>query len=376
MNEPLSRTIRLIFLGIVVAVVLIVVGAGVGWYVGGGSLRPVISASGEVAPPPSEAGFVLPTPKPTFTALPSPSATGVLTPTQAATLVPTPVDTPVGGYVRFTVQVPLVTLYQGPGNGYPFLGAVNQGTTLLVAGRTPDGSWWLVCCMENQSGWIPLENNNVLVEGDAGAVDVLEVPIRMQGSPVEPISQQPQTSSAQPTIPPAPAAPVVSAPPTQPALPTAFIAPTAAPAPPAAPSFEPSRSLDARLNALGVAIAPADVAPGQPYWRVVEIIWHDESESGGRHSIFVDVLDEQGSRVVGQPITIVWPDGSQQLPMEAKPFPEYGTNFPMYAAGQSYSVRVDGLPSESVHGMGLGDLNQRDWNVHVEYLIKFQRAIR
>lgn len=152
--------------------------------------------------------------------------------------------------------------------------------------------------------------------------------------------------------------------------------PTNTPEPaPAAPS-EPARNLDPRLGALGVSVEPANVPSGQPYWRVTEIIWHDEDQAEGRHSIFVNVLDENNERLVGQPVTVRWGGGSETLPTEPKPFPEYGMNFPMYAAGQSYSVWVEGLPSDRVHGMGLGDLDQRDWNIHVEYLITYQKVVK
>jgi len=123
---------------------------------------------------------------------------------------------------------------------------------------------------------------------------------------------------------------------------------------------------------LGVTIEEAKVAPGQPYWRVVEIIWHDEEEAGGRHAIFLDVLDENGDRVVGQPVKFGWLDGEEIRPIRPRPAPEYGTYFPMYAAGHSYHVQVEGVPSE----VGLGTIEQRDWTIHVEYLIKFQRAVK
>lgn len=147
-------------------------------------------------------------------------------------------------------------------------------------------------------------------------------------------------------------------------------------APPA--SAEPGRNLDSRLGALGVGIAPANVAPGQPYWRVVEVIFHSEAESGGRHAIQIDVLDERGGRIVGQPVTISWGGGSAQVVIENKPFPEYGANYPMYNAGCSYSVSIGGLPSESVTCLGLGDLGEaRNWRKdHVEYLVKFQKVIK
>jgi hypothetical protein len=153
--------------------------------------------------------------------------------------------------------------------------------------------------------------------------------------------------------------------------------PVPPPAPPAPKvGTEPARNLDSRLAALGVNITEANVASGQPYWRAVEILWHDESQAGGRHALLMDVLDENGGRVVGQTMTIAWGGGSQQILVEPKPFPEYGANFPMYKAGCSYSLRVDGLPSDTINCLGLGDLNLRDWTIHVEYLIKFQKVIK
>ncbi len=139
---------------------------------------------------------------------------------------------------------------------------------------------------------------------------------------------------------------------------------------------EPPRNLDPRLGQLGVSIEPATVPSGQPYWRVIEIIWQDEQQAAGKHSVFVEVLDENGNRVVGQPVVFAWADGKTVSPTENKPPPEYGVNFPMYSAGQAYSVWVEGLPSDKVHGLGLGDLEERWRAVHVVYLIKFQKVVK
>ena len=152
--------------------------------------------------------------------------------------------------------------------------------------------------------------------------------------------------------------------------------PTATPVPPPAASSAPPRNLDARLGALGVTIQDANVAPGQPYWRVIEVLWHNEEEAEGRHAILLDVLDENGGRIVGQPVKYSWSGGSAIQNVEDKPFPEYGSNFPMYAAGQSYNVSVEGLPSDVVHGLGLGTPEKRAWTIHTEFLIKFQKAIK
>ncbi|MCS6825787.1 MAG: cyclic nucleotide-binding domain-containing protein [Caldilinea sp.] len=136
------------------------------------------------------------------------------------------------------------------------------------------------------------------------------------------------------------------------------------------------RVLDSRLGALGVTIEDASVEPGQPYWRLVEVRWEDEQEAGGKHHIYVDVLDENGNRVVGQPVTVFWGDGSYTAPLEDKPAPDLGFNFQMYAAGYAYGVRVEGLPSDVLRGAGLGDLEKRFFGIHVSYYLVYQRTIK
>ena len=56
------------------------------------------------------------------------------------------------------------------------------------------------------------------------------------------------------------------------------------------------------------------VGSGQPYWRIVEVGWQNEKESGGKHHIYVEVLDESGNRLVGQPVTVYWGDGNHTGP--------------------------------------------------------------
>ncbi len=151
--------------------------------------------------------------------------------------------------------------------------------------------------------------------------------------------------------------------------PTTVEAPTkATPTATPASSTAVARKLDPRLDALGVTIEEADVAPGKPYWRVVDIGWHNEKEAGGRHHIYVDAKDESGTNLAGQPIKFFWDGGEQVLPSS--------TNLPMYAAGYSYNVQILGLPSDTVRGLGLGSIEQRYHNIHVEYFVQFQRTIK
>lgn len=143
--------------------------------------------------------------------------------------------------------------------------------------------------------------------------------------------------------------------------------------PPAAP---PSRIWDSRLDRLGVKVEEAPVSPGQQYWRLVEARWADEAESAGKHHIYVEVLDENGNRIVGQPVTVWWGDGNLTLPTENKAPPDFSWNFQMYAAGFAYSTKVEGLPSDVVTGAGMGSLEQRFYGIHTSFYFTFQRATK
>ena len=129
---------------------------------------------------------------------------------------------------------------------------------------------------------------------------------------------------------------------------------------------------DPRLTALGVRLEPAAVPPGVHYWRLVEARWADGQESGGKHTIYVEVLDPRGNRVVGQPVIFEWSSGSQTLAVENKPAPDWGVNFAMYATLGSYSARVGVESSDRVFGMGLGTIEAPDFTVHTCFYLTFR----
>ncbi len=160
------------------------------------------------------------------------------------------------------------------------------------------------------------------------------------------------------------------------AAPVVEAAPVEAAAAPAEAAPARPRTLDPRLDVLGVTIADAQVNPGEQYWRAIEVRFADEQESGGKHHVFVDALDENGSRIVGQPVTVFYGDGSLTLPLEDKPAPDFGFNFQMYAAGYAYSAKVEGLPTDVVQGMGMGDVQNRFKGIHTSYYVTFQRATK
>jgi hypothetical protein len=136
----------------------------------------------------------------------------------------------------------------------------------------------------------------------------------------------------------------------------------------------PPCSLDPRLSGLGVRVEPASVASGQPFWRLVEARWADEHEAGGKHSIFVEVLDVNGKRAVGQPVVFQWAGGAVVLLVEDRPVPDWGVNFPMYNTLGSYAVNVGGAPSDRIVGLGLGTAEAPHVKIHTSFYLIFRWA--
>jgi CRP-like cAMP-binding protein len=143
-----------------------------------------------------------------------------------------------------------------------------------------------------------------------------------------------------------------------------------------AAAVQPSRAWDPRLDRLGVALQEANVVSGQQYWRLIDARWADEIESGGKHHIYVEVLDESGNRIVGQPVMVTWPEGALAGTTEDKAAPDYAYNFQMYAAGYSYTVNVEDLPSDRLSGAGLGSIEQRNYGIHTSYYLTYQRTTK
>jgi len=156
-----------------------------------------------------------------------------------------------------------------------------------------------------------------------------------------------------------------------------FIPPTATAVPQAAAvAAAPSRAWDPRLDQLNVKVQDASVGPGQPYWHLIEARWADEKESAGRHHIYVEVLDENGKRITGNPVTVWWGDGSYTGNTEDKKPPDYGFNYMMYAAGNAYNVKVEGLPSDEVYGAGMGDVARPKWGIHTSIYLTFEKSTK
>ena len=87
-----------------------------------------------------------PTPLPTAT--PSPAATATMPPT------PSPTATPVV-YPFALLDETDLALRTGPGVGYPLLGRIAEAGALVeIVGRSGNGRWWQVCCLQGEAGWV------------------------------------------------------------------------------------------------------------------------------------------------------------------------------------------------------------------------------
>jgi hypothetical protein len=130
---------------------------------------------------------------------------------------------------------------------------------------------------------------------------------------------------------------------------------------------------DGRLNERGASIVPAEVEPGQGYWRLVRGVWYAENEPpfAGQHHIYLDALDQLGAREPGVPIDITSLDGTTvftTIYTELKPGEPYAGNFPMYVLAPAYrAVPTDGQPADAVTGLGLGSVEQPEFKIHTSY---------
>lgn len=244
-----------------------------------------------------------------------------------------------------------------------------------VAGEAPPSSELEAVAMDTRAQMA--EFSSPLVESSATPEPTLE-PTPVPPTLV-PVTVTPWIIVVTSTPPPATDTPV----PTETPEPTAAPEPTTAPKPKAAPAKlaaptqrpQAARELDPRLSSLNVTIAePAGLNPGQSYFRLVRVQWQNEQEAAGDHTIYIELLDENGGRIIGQGVQIDWAGGNQIVYTENKPPTEYPANFPMYAALGAYSVSVAGQASDRLQGVGMGTPEQPAFKVHTNFKLVFQRT--
>ena len=127
---------------------------------------------------------------------------------------------------------------------------------------------------------------------------------------------------------------------------------------------------DEALTRRGIKLIPHTPAPGESYWKLVEAHYWREKEH-----IFVRTLGEDGQPMAGAQVRFWWGEGrgDQATVKTTEVKPEWWmADYPMYAAGWSYSVEMLGHPSDRVTGLGLGTPEQPDWKIHVSWKLTFQ----
>jgi hypothetical protein len=159
---------------------------------------------------------------------------------------------------------------------------------------------------------------------------------------------------------------------------TAILQSTDAPTPGGA-SADIKLDWDARLDQQLVTCDLATVANGQAYWKLIGAHFLPEGNAAdqaqGRVNIYYTVLNENGQPIVGQRVWFAWPgDRASKLTEEGGT-----TNFNMTTDSTSdptagrpgpHSGYVDGLPSDTVKGMGL------PLHRHVCYELTWRKTIR
>jgi hypothetical protein len=127
----------------------------------------------------------------------------------------------------------------------------------------------------------------------------------------------------------------------------------------------------------GVAVESADVPANTLYWRAVRIHHLTPDENHGNHHIYLDALDEAGSRVFGARAHVTWEGGEQTIAVD-KPLNEPGTNFPMWK-WQVCAVEMLDLPSDRVVNLHTGHPDEPPGTgntlFHHSFAVDFRRTL-
>jgi hypothetical protein len=142
---------------------------------------------------------------------------------------------------------------------------------------------------------------------------------------------------------------------------------------------EAERTWDSRLDHQGVRLGLAEVEEGKEYWRLIEAKWYDQTEShlaGGDHHIYVRILDAEGNPLQGVKFHVIEGGLSYDVVQDKGAIDNYRKDVPMWHMLGTYTVFVveDGLPSDYVEGMGMGNVDIPGYKLHTSFDLVFQRS--
>lgn len=139
-----------------------------------------------------------------------------------------------------------------------------------------------------------------------------------------------------------------------------------------------NKDIDQRLIDRGTKFIDASVAPGATVWKIVKAqffpVGTGVGESGGRHHVYVEAIDEHGIPTAGIVFNYSWPGKTVPIVTNGK------TGFD--AANQPFSegknaFTVSGPNADTVQGIGMGQDMPGGWNagIHTSTLLRYQRMI-
>lgn len=139
-----------------------------------------------------------------------------------------------------------------------------------------------------------------------------------------------------------------------------------------------NREIDQRLIDRGTKFIDASVAPGATVWKLVKAQFFPAGtgvgESGGRHHVYVEAIDEHAVPTAGIVFNYSWPGKTVPIVTNGK------TGFD--AANQPFSegrnaFTISGPSADTVQGIGMGQDIPGGWNagMHTSTLLRYQRMI-
>ncbi len=236
------------------------------------------------------------------------TGTGVVT--APSSVVAGPAVTP-----SLKIETELINVRSGPGTNYGLIGSANQGEQFEIKGRNDDASWYLICCVNGQQGWVSTELTD---EDNEELAPIVSAPALPTAAPV---AQAPQS---EPTQPPAAAAPPAEAPP----------ADTPAPAP--APSGDECAGIGGDGCKFKLRGGPsfADNGGGELKFQIAFV--HSGIEGGQPQGSYFVWVEKDGQKL---PVS----DSVRSIARDAQQGPQGKYNY-------EYKIGRDQLPGGNVAG--------------------------
>jgi hypothetical protein len=133
----------------------------------------------------------------------------------------------------------------------------------------------------------------------------------------------------------------------------------------------------------GIKYEPANVTPGQKYWRMIKAVYCDSNDEhdycqdlpGGPlgTDTYVKLIGENGERA-SAPIQVVDSNGTVYEMEEKSPTDSCNCNYGFLSSG--FTFKVLGAPSDTITGLALYSVKAKLSRFHVRYFVTFQLAPR